>query len=359
MRNCKGARVVCLLIDDAIPKKVSRASIRSTPHLFIFLLTFSLFVFPDIAASQTGPPVYSNKLKNVTGRYSIAFVSDTQAPLWIEEPWRLSDENERATRTILHAIARDSTCVALFHLGDITGMGSVGDLWDIFDENSRLLRRAKIPLLPAFGNHEYMPFPESGKRNFLLRFPFVTESWYETRVGSVAVIILNSNFSHLSEIESKDQQRWYRQTLDNLDRDSVISIVLVGCHHSPFTNSTVVDPAEEVRQTFVLPFMKSRKARLFLSGHSHALEHFRIHGEDFLVLGGGGGLLHPLLLGNEQRWPDQFTHEGRKTFFHYVRLTPGTDKLGVEILGLSSRRDSLERMYGFDIPCTTPDTLSH
>jgi hypothetical protein len=36
---------------------------------------------------------------------------------------------------------------------------------------------------------------------------------------------------------------------------------------------------------------------LFLSGHCHGFEHYKIGGKDFMVIGGGGGLHQPLKQG--------------------------------------------------------------
>ena len=166
--------------------------------------------------------------------------------------------------------------------------------------------------------------------------------WYERRVGSAAIVVLNSNFSHFSEDEQRTQQDWYEQTLQSLDRDTTVSVVLVGCHHPPYSNSKVISPSEKVRQLFVLPFMKSPKARLFLSGHSHAFEHFRFDGKDFLVIGGAGGLLHPLLRGDEKREADLFEWTDERRFFHYVRCTFGLDTLNVQVLRLNEARSRFE-----------------
>jgi predicted phosphodiesterase len=277
-------------------------------------------------------------------------VSDTQSPLWFEKLVLKSDDNEHATGQILDAIARDTTCVAVFHRGDITGASSDDEQWEKFDTKAEAIWRAAIPIFPAFGNHEYLFSGGEGKYNFSLRFPFVKKEWYRTNIGSVSVITLNSNFSHLSKDEVRSQQEWYERSLDSLDLDSTVAIVIAGCHHSPFTNSTIVDPSAEVRERFVAPFLKSKKGRIFLTGHSHAFEHFRIEGKDFLVIGGGGGLLHPLLQGVDARWHDRFVHNDRRSFFHYVRMYPLADRIEVEVLALAPQKGSYEKVYGFEVP---------
>jgi predicted phosphodiesterase len=286
------------------------------------------------------------------------FLSDTQSPLLVEKLALRSDDNELATQKILDVIAADSSCVALFHLGDITSMGGIAGYWEESDRNSQKIRDAGLPVYPAYGNHEYMPGEEAGIANMIERFPFMTRSWYQTRIDSLAVILLNSNISHLTTGEAAAQERWYIGTLSNLDRDSSVSMVIVGCHHPPYTNSTIVDPSGDVQRLFVPAYMKSRKARLFITGHSHSLEHFQIEGKDFLVVGGGGGLLHPLHQGEEERWHDRVIHSSTRSGFHYMRITPTAGMLAVEIMTLTPDLGRFEAGYRCEIPSLNSDEIS-
>ena len=293
---------------------------------------------------------YTGTLRSVQGQPTVAFVSDTQSPLWFEKFFLHSDDNEHATALILREISRDTTCAALFHLGDITSAASEEGEWRKFDAEARAIRQAHIPVYPAFGNHEYLFSPDEGKYNTMLRFPPLRKQWYVKRVGPLAVILLNSNFSRLAAEDNRRQQLWYERTLDSLDRDTATAAVLVGCHHPPYTNSTITNPSEDVRRRFVPPFLKSDKARLFLSGHAHAFEHFRQDGKDFLVIGGGGGLLHPLFQGEEERWHDEFPHRDRRSFFHCLRIVPRAGAMDVQVLAVTSGGDSLKNVYALEIP---------
>jgi hypothetical protein len=95
----------------------------------------------------------------------------------------------------------------------------------------------------------------------------------------------------------EQQDEWLKKTLADLDADAAVQSVIVCCHHSPFTNSRIVRPSKEVEEKFVPLYLESRKARLFLSGHCHAFEHYKVKGKDFLVIGGGGGLRQPFTAG--------------------------------------------------------------
>jgi hypothetical protein len=315
-----------------------------------FLLLLALGTAGCSSTSAVRYAEYPRSARPVRGTASISFVSDTQSPLWVEKLVLRSDDNEAATKKIFGAVAADSTCAALFHLGDITALGGVSTYWDEFDSCSRPIRDARIPIFPAFGNHEYMPWEGDGVSNLVARFPFLETSWYVRTIGPVAVVMLNSNFSHLSEAEASKQREWYERTLGELDADTTVTAVIVGCHHSPYTNSTIVEPSADVRSSFVPAYLKSKKAKLFVSGHAHALERFSLDGKDYLVMGGGGGLLHPLLAGKEARWPDRVAHDSDRSYFHYVRITPYRDKLTVEVLMLTPDFQSFRPAYSFDLP---------
>ena len=280
---------------------------------------------------------------------SLIFISDTQAPMLIETLRLQTDDNEEATRTLFRSIAADSTCKAVFHLGDIVSMGWSADSWADFDEKSAPLLQTHIPLYPTLGNHEYMLWGTAGHALFADRYPEYAAGWYAKPYCGIGVVILNSNFSHLSVTERETQQRWYEEQLLHFEADTSIATVLVACHHSPFTNSTVVEPSEGVRQHFVPPFLRCRKASLFLSGHSHAAEHFLRDGKDFVVLGGGGGLLHPLWTGEDQRWKDLFSREGNRSFFHYLRVSRHADSLLVQVVALRNEATSPGVAYSFEI----------
>ncbi|MDP3583084.1 MAG: metallophosphoesterase, partial [Ignavibacteria bacterium] len=130
--------------------------------------------------------------------------------------------------------------------------------------------------------------------------------------------ILNSNYSRLSDDEIEKQKKWYVNKVNELEIDSTVNAIVVGVHHSSYTNSRVVDPSEDVQNDFVPVFVNSKKGKVFISGHAHAFEHFRRSGKDFLVIGGGGGLQHPLLMGPSQRWQDLFPIPTSLRMFHYV-----------------------------------------
>lgn len=265
--------------------------------------------------------------------------------MWFESLFVSRNNNERATELLLHHIAADSSITALVHLGDVTESSSRDHAWHRIDSLFHPLLERKVALYGTMGNHDYLFSAMAGEKNFIQRFPAFQRLGSVTKFPPLALILLNSNFSNLTDEETARQLQWYNAQLDSLDRDTTITMVVVGCHHPPFTNNTVIDPSKEVETMFVPPFLRHGKCLLFLSGHSHAFEHFQQHGKDFLVLGGGGGLQHSLRTGERQRWQDKFPFHTEKRMFHYLRADVGEISLVLTILMLKEDFSEIVPVY--------------
>ncbi|GAB2980879.1 hypothetical protein GCM10027049_15600 [Mucilaginibacter puniceus] len=244
---------------------------------FIYLLIFCLTI--NVAFAQKQP--------------ILAFTSDTQQPMTFEKIFLKSNYNEKATEMIFKDV--DSLRpAAFFILGDVVSVGYKNRKWKAVDKYIAELKKDSIPVYATLGNHEVMFIASKGIKQFQARFPMFKPEGYTEVIDSVAVVLLNSNFEKMKSDEIKAQDEWYTETIQNLDADPAIRTVIVSCHHSPYTNSTIVQPSIMVQQKFVPAFIASKKAKLFLTGHSHNFERFKVQDKDFLVIGGGGGLHQPL-----------------------------------------------------------------
>ncbi|HEU4634116.1 MAG TPA: metallophosphoesterase [Flavisolibacter sp.] len=246
----------------------------------------------------------------------IIFASDTQAPMWIETLWLKAHHNRAATEKLFGEMANRKPG-AVFILGDVVNLGYSNRQWKPMDGYLQSLRSRGIPVHAVLGNHEVMGRAKKGEAQFQTRFPDHVRTGYVQIKDSVAIVLLNSNFKKLSRQEDEKQTAWYKTTLEKLDRDSSIQVIITACHHSPYTNSKIVGSSTEVQQRFVPAFIASKKSRLFLSGHCHGFEHYKIQGKDFMVIGGGGGLHQPLRQG-EGCLPDLAT--AYKPIFHYLTV---------------------------------------
>ncbi len=264
---------------------------------------------------------------------TLVFLSDIQEPMWVEKLVLKSDNNEAGTAA-LFADLRKKDMAALFLLGDMVSSQSDSN-WEKIDGYLAGIRQKKVPIYATIGNHEYMFHAKSGQEKFVKRFGYQSTIGTVQCIDSVAVVLVNSNLSKLTKPEKATQIKWYRQTMDSLDRAAGVKIVVVGTHHAPYTNSRIEKPEQNVIDLFVPPFIRSAKARLFVTGHSHNLEHFRQSGKDFLVIGGGGGLSQPRLTGDKQRYDDILKPEQRLRFF-YLMVTRRGGELEVKVRGFVS-----------------------
>jgi predicted phosphodiesterase len=223
----------------------------------------------------------------------LAFVSDTQAPMWMETIVLKPNDNVKATGLVFRDIIRQKPA-GLFILGDVVKLGYKPKKWKGIDAWLDSCRKAGIPVSAVLGNHDVMRRAHKGESQFQQRFPDHHRTGYFRILDSMAIVFLNSNFKKLSAVDRETQQEWFRQTLSALDDNIEVKVIIVTCHHAPYSNSTIVGSSEEVQKHFVPAFTRSRKARLFLTGHSHNFERFNHEGKDFVVIGGGGGLSQPV-----------------------------------------------------------------
>jgi len=293
-------------------------------HVLKLMIVSMFTLVAPVVKSQTAQP--AAPVKN----NEIIFASDTQAPMWIETLWLKSHNNRSATKQIFDDILQRQPA-DVFLLGDVVNLGYSNRQWKPIDACLQRLRSKSVNVCAILGNHEVMGRSKRGQKKFQVRFPNHVNTGYVEITDSVAIVLLNSNFRSLSPSQNAMQVSWYKKTLDELDADSSIKFIISGCHHSPYTNSTIVRSSLAVREKFVPLFLKSAKSRLFLSGHSHNFEHFKTDGKDFFVIGGGGGLHQPLKQG-DGIFPD--LSPKYKPMFHYLSIRRENDELRVSSIEL-------------------------
>ncbi|MFD2938171.1 metallophosphoesterase family protein [Spirosoma flavum] len=276
----------------------------------------------------------------------ILFLSDTQAPMWVERLVLRTHQNTKATNTIFNEIIQIKPAV-LYWLGDIVSLGYRNNKWRIIDQFLANCTTVGTAVYAIMGNHDVMGRPRKGARNFQQRFPEHSPTGYVKITDAIAVVMLNSNFSILSVANLVKQQTWYEQTLKDLDEDPTVKVVIVTCHHAPYSNSKLVGSSTLVQQRFVPAYVRSQKGRLFITGHSHAFERYNFEGKTFLVIGGGGGLRQPLNM-SPSRLPDLATDY--KPLFHYLSVRREGEGLALTSYCLKKDFSGFSEGYHFEIP---------
>lgn len=251
------------------------------------------------------------------GNENIAVIADTQAPQWVETLWLEDERNREATGVLFNRLLKEPV-TGVFMLGDLVAMGSKEEQWTPVDYFIAALRRKLVGVYAIPGNHDYSFPANAGIAEFYKRFPRAKATVQVYTIDSVAMVLVDANYSHLSRNREKVQEVRYRQCMDSLQNDVSVKAVIVCTHHPPYTNSTAVKPSKEVRQRLASVYESTPKAALFLSGHSHNMEHFYEQGKDFLVIGGGGGLRQPLLSPEKRKYNELIDNEQRIRFFYVI-----------------------------------------
>jgi UDP-2,3-diacylglucosamine pyrophosphatase LpxH len=275
----------------------------------------------------------------------IFFVSDTQQPMLVEKLWLKSNNNKKATASIFASILKEKP-TSLYMLGDVVGLGSSKRKWKKVDIFLDSCRASGTNVCGVLGNHEVMGRKKKGEANFQKRFPMNVKTGYVSVTDSVAVILLNSNFGKLSTADLQTQKVWYKQTIASLDVQDSVKAVIVCCHHAPYTNSKIVKCSHKVQDYFVDEYINSKKAQLFITGHAHAFEHFKMKGKDFIVIGGGGGLNQPLNK-NTGCLPDLAMQY--KPPFHYLSVQRNGGMLSVTSHAITENFQNFIASYNISI----------
>jgi len=283
--------------------------------------------------SYTTPavPVYPDIRSIDKVSTSIIIIGDTQhTSHW--EFWR--ERNVEATRLLATEMARRHPAFIL-HLGDLTVRAASKSHWEYFDNDIEPVRKAQIPIFPVMGNHDYYGDNKHALRNIRQRFPALEKSlWYSFTYRRVGFIMLNSNFSDLKSDDNLRQKEWYAATLKKMEADDNISVIIVCCHHPPYTNSKVISPSKDVERDFAEPFLKCKKTALFFSGHCHSYEKFEKRGKIFIVSGGGGGPRHRLDIDKKHRKFDDRFNGTAVRFSHFCELVIHGDHLDLRVIRL-------------------------
>jgi len=306
--------------------------------LFFFFVTFT------VAKSQT-----------------IIIIGDTQSPTIVDKNRFVYNNNDSVNALLYQSILNEEKKDAVIHLGDITAFADNDKEWLAFDNFYDSLQKQEVPLLPVVGNHEYMLNPTKGIANFHKRFPERKTTYSLNKIGQFAIIIVNSNFDQLSKEFVQAQDDWYRRTINDLEADTSVSFIFVCAHHPPFTNNTVTSPDKDTKEHFWDRFFESKKTVAFISGHSHAYEHFAFlpyvpdpvnRNKRFstslkhtFVSGGGGGIQHPLLTGDKVRYPDIADFDTEIRPFHYLRFSLSKKGLLGEVISPFNQGSVLSVFY--------------
>jgi hypothetical protein len=297
-------------------------------------------------APPARPPSFPTALPAYHGGVRVAVVGDLQRTAPLLEFWREQNDAERAR--VVDAIARARPDLVLI-TGDCVFDGGSDAEWEAFDRLTEPLRA--VPVVSAFGNHEYWEGRAAAEAHVFPRFPLDGAAhWLTIALGPLRIVVLDSNDERLGAADWSREIAWYESTLRALDADPEVRGVFVAFHHPPFTNSTVTGDEPQVQRALVPPFARARKTLAMLNGHVHSYERFARDGKTYVVSGGGGGPRARLETGDGRRHPEDLYDGPALRDFNFA--TYAIDDAGVhaEVHGLPAGAAEWATIDRFDLP---------
>ncbi len=293
------------------------------------------------------PQAFDAPLPPPSDHARLVVVGDLQRTSWLEL-WRESNDRERAL--VVDAVAASRADLVAV-TGDFVFDGGSEARWEELDVLMQPVRAARLPVVAAFGNHEYWEGRSLGEEHFFRRIVHAARRhWYAVALGSLRLVVLDSNIDRLFPLEWRAQVAWLEASLDAFDHDPAVRGVVVMMHHPPYTNSTVTGDEAHVQVHFVPPFARAKKTLAMLSGHVHSYERFVAYGKTFVVSGGGGGPRAKLLTGDARRHTGDLFAGPALRDFHFTIYDVSERGIDAEVRGLPKGGDVFRTMDRFALP---------
>ena len=236
--------------------------------------------------------------------------------------------NPKVRRWLVDRIASEHPDVVLLS-GDVPYDGSVANDYDVYYQETRPWREAKLHVYPAMGNHELHNDEIREPKNWWRAFPELKgRRWYSVVMPHAYIISLDSN---LSLMEGSRQQRWLADQLDHLPQDT--EFVFISLHHPPVADSIEGSHSHDVRpnEHSLAILLEQRavtsKAKfVVIAGHIHNYQRFLEGGITYLVSGGGGAKPHPVARTSADLYQDAGFPN-----YHYVKFSYEQNNLAAEM----------------------------
>jgi len=280
----------------------------------------------------------------VQAQISVPFRFVAYGDIRFTDPNNTDASNPAVRQALVQAIA-DAHPAFISIGGDLVYSGGNTNDWKIWDQETAIWAKSKIPVYPALGNHELYGDEKIDLANYFLRFPELQNNrYYSVRAANTLLLMLDSSLDETSG----PQGQWLAHELDALPAD--VDFVCVVLHHPPYTDSSdqtpggghSARPSEQAMARMLEQRQAQTRARfVVIAGHVHNYERHEHDGVTYLVTGGGGA--HPYMIPRKAEDPlfDKAVN------YHYLLVEVDRGKMKISM-------NRLEMLNG-KATWTTPD----
>jgi acid phosphatase type 7 len=235
--------------------------------------------------------------------------------------------NPPVRQALVQAIAQTNPAFISFS-GDIVYNGYDKNDWKVWDNETAVWEKNKIPVYPALGNHDLHGDERVALANYFQRFPDLKGSrYYSVRAANILLFVLDSSIDETAG----PQGQWLAQKLDHIPVD--VDFVFIALHHPPYTSSSDARlfggghssrSKEQELAELLEARQKDLRARIVVfSGHVHNYERHEHGGITYFVTGGAGAHAYPI----ERAPGDPF--QSKEVNYHYLQVEVDRGKLKV------------------------------
>jgi acid phosphatase type 7 len=235
--------------------------------------------------------------------------------------------NPPVREALVQAIAQTSPAFISL-TGDIVYNGYDKNDWKVWDNETAVWEKNKIPVYPALGNHDLHGDERVALANYFQRFPDLKSSrYYSVRAANILLLVLDSSIDETAG----PQGQWLAQKLDHIPGE--VDFVFIALHHPPYTSSSDARlfggghssrSKEQELAELLEARQKDLRARIVVfSGHVHNYERHEHGGITYFVTGGAGAHAYPI----ERAPGDPF--QSKEVNYHYLQAEVDHGKLTV------------------------------
>lgn len=242
------------------------------------------------------------------------------------DPTDTEAANPLVRQALVKAIAQTNPAFVVF-TGDIVYNGYDKDDWRIWDTETAIWQREKIPIFPALGNHDLHGDQKIALANYFQRFPDLKNNrYYSLRAANTLLLALDSS----QDETTGAQGQWLAHELDSVPGD--LDFVFVVLHHPPYTSSSSkllggghsARTSEQNLAKMLEARQQNMRARIIVfSGHVHNYERHEHGGVTYFVTGGAGAHAYPI----ERAKDDPF--QSKEINYHYLQVDVDRDTLKI------------------------------